>query len=32
MNNRQKKMGYNAAVEFTEQMNKHFDESVGQNF
>ena len=32
MNNRQKKMGYNAAVEFTEQINKHFDESAGQNF
>lgn len=26
MNNRQKKMGYNAAIEFTEQMNRHFDE------
>lgn len=24
MNNRQKKMGYNAAVEFTDQMNRHF--------
>ena len=32
MNNRQKKMGYNAAVEFTEQINKHFDESMAQNF
>ena len=32
MNNRQKKMGYNATVEFTEQINKHFDESAGQNF
>lgn len=32
MNNRQKKMGYNAAVEFTEQINKHFDESMGQQF
>ena len=30
MNNRQKKMGYNAAVEFTEQINKHFDESAGK--
>lgn len=29
MNNRQKKMGYNAAVEFTEQINRHFDESIG---
>ncbi len=28
MNNRQKKMGYNAAVEFTEQINRHFDESL----
>ena len=29
MNNRQKKMGYNAAVEFTEQINRHFDEHQG---
>ena len=29
MNNRQKKMGYNAAVEFTEQINKHFDQNLG---
>ena len=29
MNNRQKKMGYNAAVEFTEQINRHFDENLG---
>lgn len=28
MNNRQKKMGYNAAVEFTEQINRHFDQNV----
>ena len=28
MNNRQKKMGYNAALEVTEQINKHFDESM----
>ena len=28
MNNRQKKMGYNAAVEFTEQINRHFDENL----
>lgn len=28
MNNRQKKMGYNAALEFTEQINRHFDESL----
>ncbi len=33
MNNRQKKMGYNAAAEFTEQINRHFDEhGKGQNF
>ena len=32
MNNRQKKMGYNAAVEFTEQINRHFDEHGGQSF
>ena len=29
MNNRQKKMGYNAAVEFTEQMNRHFEQNLG---
>ena len=28
MNNRQKRMGYNAAVEFTEQINRHFDQSM----
>ena len=28
MNNRQKKMGYNAAIEFTEQINRHFDENL----
>ena len=28
MNNRQKKMGYNNAREFTEQINKHFDENM----
>lgn len=28
MNNRQKKMGYNAALEFTEQINKHFDATM----
>lgn len=32
MNNRQKKMGYNAAAEFTEQINRHFDETAGQSF
>ena len=30
MNNRQKKMGYNAAVEFTEQINRHFEENLGK--
>ena len=30
MNNRQKKMGYNAALEFTEQINRHFDASIGK--
>ena len=29
MNNRQRRMGYNAALEFTEQINRHFDESTG---
>ena len=29
MNNRQKKMGYNAAVEFTEAINRHFEENIG---
>ena len=28
MNNRQKRMGYNAAAAFTEQINKHFDEQL----
>ena len=28
MNNRQKKMGYNAAREFTDQINRHFDENM----
>ena len=28
MNNRQKRLGYNAALEFTEQINRHFDESM----
>lgn len=32
MNNRQKKMGYNAAAEFTEQINRHFDAHNGQSF
>ena len=30
MNNRQRKMGYNAAVEFTEQIDRHFVENAGQ--
>ena len=30
MNNRQKKMGYNAAQEFTEQINRHFEENMGK--
>ena len=30
MNNRQKKMGYNAALEFTEQINRHFDINMGK--
>ena len=29
MNNRQRKMGYNAALEFTEQMNNHFAAQAG---
>ena len=29
MNNRQRRMGYNAALEFTEQINRHFEESMG---
>ena len=30
MNNRQKRLGYNAAVEFTEQINRRFDQSMGR--
>ena len=30
MNNRQRKFGYNPAQEFTEQINKHFEQSMGQ--
>ena len=30
MNNRQKRMGYNAAQEFTDQINNHFDLSMGK--
>ncbi len=29
MNNRHKKMGYNAALEFTHQINEHFDQAMG---
>ena len=29
MNNRQRKLGYNPALEFTEQINRHFDENIG---
>lgn len=29
MNNRQRKLGYNSALEFTEQINRHFDENMG---
>ena len=32
MNNRQRKLGYNAALEFTEQINRHFDETMGQTY
>jgi len=28
MNNRQKKLGFNAALDFTEQINRHFDEQL----
>ena len=27
MNNRQRKMGYNPALEFTQQMDQHFEEN-----
>jgi len=30
MNNRQKKLGYNSALEFTEQINRHFNENIGK--
>ena len=30
MNNRQRKVGYNAAVEFTEQIDRHFVENMGK--
>lgn len=31
MNNRQRKMGYNAAVEFNEQVNRHFEMTANQS-
>ena len=31
MNNRQKKMGYNAAQEFTDNINRHFSQNMNQN-
>ena len=30
MNNRHRRMGYNAALEFTEQINRHFDSTMGK--
>lgn len=30
MNNRHKKMGYNAALEFSRQINEHFDQALSQ--
>ena len=29
MNNRQRKLGYNSAIEFTEAINRHFEENMG---
>lgn len=29
INNRQRKMGYNSALEFTEQINRHFEQNLG---
>ena len=31
MNNRQKKLGFNAARDFTEQINRHFDQQLSAN-
>ena len=31
MNNRQRKMGYNAAMEFTERVNRHFEQVTNQS-
>ena len=30
MNNRQRRMGYNSALEFTTQINSHFDQNMGR--
>lgn len=30
INNRQRKLGYNAAAEFTEQINRHFENNMGK--
>ncbi len=30
MNNRHKKMGYNAAAEFAKQINEHFDQKLAE--
>ncbi|MBE6974688.1 MAG: HPr(Ser) kinase/phosphatase [Ruminococcaceae bacterium] len=30
MNNRQRQLGYNSALEFTERINRHFDENAGK--
>ena len=30
MNNRQRRMGYNSALEFTEQINSHFNQNLGR--
>ena len=30
MNNRQRKMGYNSALEFTQQIDRHFEEEIGR--
>ena len=30
MNNRQRKMGYNAALEFTQQIDRHFEANKGK--
>lgn len=31
MNNRQRKMGYNPALEFTDQINRHFEQDTGKS-